>query len=212
LIEILLNDEERQEEMQTTTYRQIINLELYPNQRYVHEQAAKLDVEPLLLLHPRETDTCKQKVELLQERFPAEDWHVGRCVKTLFGTVDDDIVGFVMPETGLKLSQDLVQGIYKRLGLPSEEHYLSTSSMWIPEGMEYGTCTPFVPEDAMKSVDYIIMQDIPELTGKDVDISIGGKKDNDPEAHKKSMIIPYGAIFDILKAQFDGKIYRTKFK
>jgi hypothetical protein len=198
--------------MQTIPYQQRQEFELMPGQSYVTEGAIELGIRPRLLLHSQDSRTCTEKVELLRERFPGQGWHIGKTIKTLFGTVDDDIVGFVMPETGLKLSQDLVERIYRKMGLPSEEYYLSTSSMWIPEGMEYGTCTPFVTEDAMKLVNYILIHDVPFLTDKIVDISIGGKKELDSDAHKKSMIIPYGAIFDILKAKFDGKIHKTKFE
>ena len=71
--------------------------------------------------------------------------------------------------------------------------------------MEVGTCTPFVPEDSMKFVDYIFIQQEDKLDSLDVDISIGG---TDKEAHKLSMHLPYGAIFEILKERFDGKIHK----
>jgi hypothetical protein len=183
-------------------------LKLHPQQQYVFEHAQQLAITPKLVTHPYATRSCAEKLRLLQGTFPDKGWYLGRVVKALFAAVDDDTVCFVMPETGRKLTQDLASHVYARLDLPTEEAYLTVDRMYVPESMEPGTCTPFVPEHEMKLVDYIFIEDFPELTDIVVDISIGGVG---KVARRTSMTLPYRSIFDILKRQFDGKVHKSSF-
>tara|TARA_Y100000310_G_C20586010_1_gene765433 strand:- start:42 stop:593 length:552 start_codon:yes stop_codon:yes gene_type:complete len=179
--------------------------QLQPQQQYVTDIADQLGYGIKLVYHPHSTDTCQQKLSLLQQRFPEQIWSLDRVVKTIFADVDDKLVGFVLPEKGQRVTEDLVESAYQQAGISGDYFRPDVSRWYIPPGMEVGTCTPFVPEDGMKFVDYIFIQQEDKLDSLDVDISIGGI---DKEAHKISMHLPYGAIFDILKERFDGKIHK----
>lgn len=186
---------------------------LQPGQEYVSRISAHLGIKTQPLYHPRATSACQEKVELLQQRFPDESWHLGRVVKTLFAAVDEDWVGFVLPERGRKfrLTGELAGNVYRQACLKTaeEEYWVSTGTMYMPPGMEAGTCTPFVPEDVMmRFEDHIFICDLPELDDQEIDISLGGQGE---EAHRTSMVLPYGAIFQILDLRFPGKIHKVKF-
>ena len=43
---------------------------------------------------------------------------------------------------------------------------------------------------------------------REVDISVGGEGE---EARRTSMVLPYGAIFEILSCNVPGKIHKVKF-
>jgi uncharacterized phage-associated protein len=199
--------------MQTTTLRGGSELTFQLGQEYVTRISSEKGIPTKLLYHSHSTSTCKDKLKLLQDKFPKDDWDLGRIVKTLFAAVDDDWVGFVMPERGkkFKLSGELAEEVYKKSDLKTveKEYWLSKGPLYIPKGMEPGTCTPFVPKESMmKTVDHIFICDVPKLEKKVVDISIGGMGQ---DAHRTSMHLPYGAIFDILKHQFPDKIHKVRY-
>jgi len=192
--------------MQPLQMQQLQTQQLHVQQQYVTELAQQLGYKTKLVYHPHSTDTCQQKLSLLQQGFPDQDWSLDRVVKTIFADVEDKIVGFVLPEKRQRITEDLVKLAYQQAGIDGDYFKPSVSEWYIPEGMEIGTCTPFVPEDSMKYVDYIFIQKESELDPLVVDISIGGTS---KEAHQLSMHLQYGAIYDILKTKFDGKIHKV---
>jgi len=179
--------------------------QLQTEQKYVAELAQQLGYNIKLIYHQQSTDSCKEKLFLLEQRFPEESWSIDRVIKTIFADVDDELVGFVLPETGQKVTEELVKTAYQQAGIEGDYFKPSVSQWYIPPGMEPGTCTPFVPEDSMKFVDRIFIQEEPGLDSLDVDISVGGTGE---EAHQVSLHLPYGAIYDILKNKFDDKIHK----
>jgi hypothetical protein len=178
---------------------------LREEQQYVFDQARKYGFEVQLLEHDSPTKTCEEKVSILSTRFSSENWQ-GRCVKAIYGSVDDDICGFVFPMSKGSITTSDIKRFYAQIGTSSDEFYFSTDSSIVPASMEYGTCTPFVPVDEMKYIDHLFILDSSDLDGIATDCSIGGHGD---EAQRKSMLISYDAIFTILKAQFDGKVHKV---
>jgi hypothetical protein len=192
----------------TAQPREELEQSLPREQAYVLEHAQQIGVVPNLIYHPRETDTCADKLSLLQARFPDQHWHLGRVVKTVFADVEDRLVGFTFPEKGLRISEGIVQRAYSQAGISGDWFKPDVKSWYIPPGMEGGTCTPFVPTSSMAFVDYLFIADYPGLDSEEVDISIGGSGE---VAHRTSMFLPYGAIFEILRREFDGKVHKVSF-
>ena len=177
----------------------VINSLSHLGQQYIKHLSKELSIETKLVSHQRATNTCYQKAELL-------GWQPNRIVKAIYAAVDEDICSFVFPELGKKLTEDDVKRFYAQAGAETEEYYLQISKWYIPQSMEMGTCTPFIPESDIKIIDYIFIQDLPELDEQIVDVSIGGKG---KQAHKTSMHLPYSGIYQILKAQYGDKIHKV---
>jgi prolyl-tRNA editing enzyme YbaK/EbsC (Cys-tRNA(Pro) deacylase) len=164
---------------------------------YVIKHAESLEISMKILEHDTPTNTCYEKAELL-------GWNPFRVIKTLYFHNKDKMYGFITPETGLKINPK----IFKILGI--SESFTDSQKFTNgthPEGMEHGTCTPFIGKQSFeKGLEGIFIQDTGQLWNIDVDISIGG---TGKQAHKLSMHLQYGAIYDILHSEFGDKIRKT---
>jgi len=123
------------------------------------------------------------------------------------GIIDDQLVLRLFEKSNLSASN------YTPLVSPKHT-YQELREEWIPEWMEYGTCTPFPKEQDFSKlrgypgIQAVFINDVPALDDKVVDISVGGRGE---EARKTSLQLPYGEIFAILKQQFPEKVYKTTF-
>jgi hypothetical protein len=187
-----------------TARKYATQFEFSPGQRYVNKIAQDLGIEFELLYHSQATNSCREKLGLLQELFPQSGWKLGRVVKTIFASIDDTVAGFVLPGNVLSLDQSEVRKAYEQAGLQHAGYLISVENGVIPAGMESGTCTPFVDELAMQGVDYLFIQIDHSLDGKQVDISLGGVGE---EAHRTSMLIDSYGIYEILNKKFPGKVF-----
>ena len=160
--------------------------------------------EPIgIYAHSQATDTCEEKIALLN-RESGLKWELHQAVKALY-FMDAErpdkwgrpgfLYCFVTPEFGKHI--DKRQHAEKKLWLAHP----------IPEYMELGTCTPFLPDwDTTRSagrVQRIYVHHDPKLDDTLVDVPIGG---TGPEAHKRSVWIPYGALRELLVRQFDDVV------
>jgi len=186
-----------------------INLEsaLQEGQRYVAQAASELRIDVKALRHDVATDTCHEKAELL-------GWDdVERVVKAVFFYKGKDLYGFIFPELG---SEEDPRHIDKKETLPkilgvSRKQAKSFHNAYCPEGMEYGTCTPFVLEgsfddDKDKQLRKIFIHDYKRIDEETVDISIGGKGE---DAHKTSLHLTYSGIYNILRHKFGDRIEKA---
>lgn len=122
-----------------------------------------------------------------------------------------------------RLDSKVVQDVFAYAGLEYVDPRPFIGLECIPASMERGTCTPFISETEMKRLnDFhyrpikgIFIHDKPNLDGNQlnldnlvVDISIGGKGE---EAHKTSLHLSYGAIYQILRTQFGEKVHKIPF-
>lgn len=180
---------------------------LQPGQSYVAEAASDLGLELKAAQHEVATDTCFEKAELL-------GWEdAARVVKAVFFYKGEDLYGFIFPELGTEEDPRYIERketLPKVLGV-SRKQAKSFHNSYCPDGMEYGTCTPFVLEDSFehdkdKKIKRLFVHDIPSLDSEVVDISIGGEGE---EAHKTSLHLQYGSIYDILKHQFGEKVEKV---
>jgi len=170
-----------------------INLEeaLYGGQKYV--LAYKDSVRAVE--HDKVTDTCYEKAELLK-------WSPERVIKALFFHTNLEMYGFVLPEFGRRFSP---KKIFPRILGISRTQSEKFRNHLCPEGMEYGTCSPFILERSFSKDGFkgIFIHDSKYLEDTIVDISIGGIGE---KAHRVSLHLPYSIIYKILYHQFGDKI------
>ncbi len=174
---------------------------LQDGRRYIIKHGCKYPINAVF--HPIATDTCYEKSRLLKETH-SNDWTPDRIVKAVYGMVNWELYGFVFPELDRTLQLTVVQNIFSKLELEPlySKNDIHFGQDYIPAGMDKGTCTPFASAEEMKYLSGIIIHDLPSLDDQLVDISIGGKGE---EAHKRSLHLPYKAIFNILQAEYDRK-------
>lgn len=170
-------------------------------QRYVADAVRALEVQIKAVRHDKATDTCFEKAAIL-------GWPARRIVKAVFLHDEDKMYGFVFPELGTDKPVYLSsKEVLPRILDITRSQAKSYRNGICPSGMEFGTCTPFVPERELETPDarlkQIFIHHLPSLEAELVDISIGGFG---PEAHKTSVHLPYGAIHDILRYRFREKI------
>lgn len=169
---------------------------LNAGQFYVAELSEKLGIEIKAVEHKEATSTCFEKAGIL-------GWEPKRIVKAIFLHDDDNLYGFVFPELGTPDSRSKIRSkkINELFGKPS------LANSVLPEGMEYGTCSPFVFEDAFDNekipLKKIYFHKFEDLNKKVVDISIGGFGE---KAHKTSLHLKYEDIYNLLANQFGGRI------
>jgi len=174
-------------------------------QEYVLRQAQALGLDLQLKYHLRATDTCAEKLELLQEQDPKEEWSIDRIIKTIYFTKGGHTVGVVIPEFGRDIP--VVEVIGSALGLSIREAsgYRKARREELPQGMEYGTCTPFPLESSLGyDIHELIVVEHAAIKDKLCDISVGGSGE---EAHRVSMQLPYRGIRDILEREFSERVH-----
>jgi len=176
---------------------------LHEKQKYVADISEKLGIDVLAVKHDVFTDTCFEKAGLL-------NWDAEKIVKSIFLSDASDMYGFIFPELGTFISPQHVssKNISKVLGI-SNRQAKKFSNSHCPAGMEWGTCSPFVFDDNFYNpndgiiLDKLFFHEVPDLDNEIVDISIGGTGE---KAHKVSVHLPYGAIYDILNYKFGNRI------
>lgn len=182
---------------------------LGPERSYVSSYAKKLGFTINPVFHDFITYTCKEKIELLKKTHPQGNWTNEMAVKALYGTIDQEIYGFVFPELGKLITTTVVGKVFADLDLdPPFSSRFEISSRDTPEGMDSGTCTPFASAKEMSRLSRIFVHEQPSLDEQIIDISIGGKGD---EAHKVSLHLPYKAIFAILHQRYGEKVKKVDF-
>lgn len=189
---------------------------LQPEQRYVAEAAARIGIDVKAVKHDIATDTCYEKRDLLARMDPSGSWTDQRIVKAVFLYSGNNVYGFVFPELGKRpapLRMDAKKVLPAVLGV-SRSAAKSFSNSYCPDGMQYGTCTPFVLASELdgkemhdhRRVRRIFLHDKPDLDDQVVDISIGGLG---ADAHKVSLHLPYKGVHDILVYQFGDKVRKA---
>ena len=179
---------------------------LNEGQDYVVEAKEKYGFDIRAFRHKKATDTCWQKLDVLCEEFPDEDWTVDRIVKMVFFSTGGKLYGVTFPELGTRENPERFsdRDLWAILS-NSKKNVPRIYNSVHPYGMERGTCTPLVPDYVFESGNYpmrvgkIFIHDAPWLEDKIVDISIGGYGD---DAHKTSVHLPYYGIYDILVGKF----------
>lgn len=177
--------------------------------RYVSNYAEKLGFTINPVFHDFITYTCKEKIELLKKTHPQGNWTNEMAVKALYGRIDQEIYGFVFPELEKLITTTVVRKVFADLDLdPPLSSKFAINSRYTPEGMDSGTCTPFVSTKEMSSISKIFVHEMPSLDEQIIDISIGGKGER---AHKVSLHLPYKAIFEILHQRYGEKVLKVDF-
>ena len=172
---------------------------LQKGQEYILESGKNIKV----VEHEVATNTCFEKAELLK-------WKPERIIKTTFFCKEDKTYGFVFPELGVKnnpqyIDKQIISDVFRITKSQAKKFRNS----YCPEGMEYGTCTPFVLENNFKQgLENIFICDLHFLEKEIVDISIGGKEEH---YHKLSLHLKYKDIWDILYSKFGTKIKKFNF-
>jgi len=178
---------------------------LHEEQNYIWEIARELGVKPKIHHHGIPTISCREKLDLLTKDDRFVDWDINQIVKTLyFHRNSSPYVSVITPEFGKKVNLKDV--------LPQDLKIRGAGRYWVspdhvPEGMAYGTCTPFPRTSNVgegKEISEIIFIDHPPIRDKLVDISIGG---TEKEMFETSMHLPYRAIYKILSKQFGDSVH-----
>ncbi len=183
--------------MKTWNYVPLENA-LSGRQQYVIDGARALGVDVRAVRHDVATSTCFEKAGIL-------GWTPERVVKAVF--LHDSagrMSGFVFPEFGTdKPTYVSARDVLPRLIGISRSRAKEYRNHLCPPGMELGTCTPFVPEDAFRNsgLQEIFVHET--FSDEIVDISIGGVGEL---AHRTSLHLPYRAIRGILSYRFGDKI------
>ncbi len=190
---------------------QLLKEVLGEGRAYVSKHAKALDIPITAVQHEIATSTCKEKSDLLR-RTHGDYWTPDRIVKALYfafaNRLKREVYGFVVPELGKRLDADVVHGVIaaKNNRSPSYDAvYMGLNGQgpfghYIPNEMARGTCTPFPTAGEMDQISRIYIHNMPSLSGRPVDISIGGKGER---WHKVSLHLPYEAIAAILTREYD---------
>jgi len=181
---------------------------LNAGQFYVAELSEKLGIEIRAYKHEIATDTCFEKANLL--KWPAE-----RVIKTVLLSKEKDnyFYGFVFPELGTReepkylIKKEILPGL---LGITKSDAK-QFRNYYPPGKIEFGTSTPFLPEELFEEVESkgkktlakIFIHDYPKINSELVDISLGGSGE---DAHKTSLHLNYENIYSILHNKFGNKI------
>ena len=183
---------------------------LQSGQEYVKDIAFKLGLEIRAVTHDIVTDTCFEKAELL-------GWSAERVVKAILLSKEGDnfFYGFVFPELGtLENPKYLIKKeTLPRLLSVTKSEAKKFRNYYPPGEIEFGTSTPFLSENFFgannstrsKIIKKLFVQDVPKLNKHVVDISIGGFGE---EAHKVSLHLNYGSLYEILSYKFGEKIQK----
>ncbi len=102
---------------------------------YIADHFEKSHGECSIVTHPKKTNTCYEKAELLGE------WSPLNVIKALYFECPDTgaLYAIVTPETGCFIDRSQ---IISALRLPQETHLKKASTL--PNGMSFGTCSPFI--------------------------------------------------------------------
>ncbi|HYA88526.1 MAG TPA: hypothetical protein VEI57_15845 [Nitrospirota bacterium] len=104
---------------------------------YIVDYFEKSHDECRIVTHPKKTNTCYEKAELLG------DWSPLNVIKALYFENPDTgaLYAIVTPETGCFIDRSQVIGA---LRLPQDTNL--KKSAHLPHGMHFGTCSPFIIE------------------------------------------------------------------
>lgn len=172
---------------------------LVPGQEYLAGYLRTAPEPAGIYEHSRQTSTCAEKIELLNKE-SGLTWTVDQAVKALyFKSRAGFLCGFITPELGVQIKTHKHCG--KQLG-PARP---------LPEYMELGTCTPFIPDwdvsRAAGRVQRLFVHDDVRRARTLADISIGG---TGPEAHLRSLWMPYGDMVRLLVREFGTLVSLTR--
>jgi hypothetical protein len=175
-----------------------------PGQKYFADYLTTASEPVGLYKHSRPTNTCAEKIELLNQESGKTGWQLWQAVKALFFTDQQKVLYcFVTPEFEKHIDTKHHIGKKTQLALPQ----------LLPSSMELGTCTPMLPEedcsDSGGRVRRIYIQEDCDIVDMLADISIGGKG---AEAHKRSAWIPYGVMTSLLLKQFGDFVEPCRLK
>jgi hypothetical protein len=111
---------------------------------YVVEYFVSRHLPLRVVTHPRETNTCFEKAELL-----GHDWSPLNVIRAVYlqDTQTAALYAAIVPETGCFLDRNRVRQV---LGGESELGALEVSPV-LPRNMILGTCSPFVEEEDVRS-------------------------------------------------------------
>ena len=125
-------------------YRDMETLFFQPCElQYLFQYLVQTPVEFRIVTLPQSSNTCLEKAKLLG------DWNPLAVIKAIYLQIGDtsDVIAVIVPETGYPLDK---QKLKVELDFPDSIDL--KKSQWLPEFMEYGTCSPFVrPEDLARS-------------------------------------------------------------
>lgn len=110
---------------------------------YIADYFEKSHDECRIVTHPKRTNTCYEKAELLGE------WSPLNVIKALYFESPDTgaLYAMVIPETGCFIDRSRLASAF---GLPAESVLGKASNL--PKGMNFGTCSPFILEsDALSN-------------------------------------------------------------
>ena len=178
---------------------------LNEEQSYVVEIAEELGVRTKFISHKNPTISCAEKLALLRQDEDYADWTLDRIVKALyFNRNGGPFVGIITPEFGRRVDQKQI--LRKALGISgSQAERYHVHPRRVPNGMTWGTCTPFPLSSSVGNEisDLVVINHEP-IRDKLVDISVGG---TDKEKYRLSMHLPYKAIHKILAGKFGDRIH-----
>jgi len=166
---------------------------LVPGQEYLQGYLAQAtDPRVGIYEHSAATKTCAEKIELLSAE-TGSAWEQKQAVRAVYFKHGKGLLHIVVtPELGVS-HIDTTPCFGRTLGIATE----------LPDYMEQGTCTPFIPDwdmsPAAGRVQHIYVHCKPEFEQMLADFSIGGRGE---EAQRRSLWMPYGDAVRMLRAQF----------
>lgn len=122
--------------------------------QFVFQHLVQMMIPFRIVTLPKPSNTCLEKASLLG------NWNPLSVIKAIYLQVadTDDVIAVIVPETGYSLNKEKV-----RSELSLSESVVIKKSQWLPDYMEYGTCSPFVrPLDLYRGdgkLRYIIFDD-----------------------------------------------------
>jgi hypothetical protein len=136
--------------------------------------------------------TCEEKLSLL------DGWSIDSIISAQYFTLGEKFVAVIGPRMKDVQREKLLSDI----GLPGAVYSRT------PDGMERGTCTPFIRRSVACEIEKIVLLDLPEqMMAKPADYSLGGYG---PSAHRASVHISPAETKTTLQHLFGNKIMSYK--
>lgn len=144
-----------------------------------------------VLFHDRYTSSCEDKAEVAGIRQE-------NVLKVVFFEHGSKLYCIALPDEGDVDKKELFP---KLLGISRSAAKNISLAKKLPEGMSYGTCTPFFTGSSIDEVEMVMLADVDRK--RMVDVSIGGQN---TESRKVSLKMRYGDVFDMLSGEFGDKV------
>ncbi len=163
---------------------------LSASQSYIQKRAEELNYRINLIEHETQSATCEERAALL-------GISPERVVRSLYFSCQEKYIGVILPGSFGKIQpRDLFPTLFGMSKSQANRYSLQKT----PQGMKFGTCTPFPQEEIVATkMDHLLIYNH-RTKETPIYAAAGGESES---AERISLVLPsYKAIYEILAAEF----------